>query len=80
MPTLLHEIPALLRETDAAAYIGLSVRTLRRWRFIGKGPTFRKLGSAVRYAVADLNGFLDASRRNSTSATSPPVEETEGGK
>lgn len=48
----------LIREIDAAAYLGLAPKTLARWRWAGKGPTFRKLGAAVRYATADLDAFI----------------------
>ena len=57
----------LLTETETARLLNLKVATLRRWRWAGKGPRFVKLGSAVRYDPADLSGFIEAGRRNSTS-------------
>src|SRR5215212_11480120 len=42
--------PSLLDEHRAAEQLGLSVKTLRRWRWVGRGPPFIKLGTAVRYA------------------------------
>ena len=48
----------LIREADAAAYLGLAPKTLARWRWAGKGPTFHKLGSAVRYSVNELDTFI----------------------
>ncbi len=60
--------PTLLNETEAAAILGLSVKTLRRWRWAsGKGLRFIKIGSAVRYDPADLVAFIEAGRRTSTS-------------
>lgn len=50
--------PQLLREIDAAAYLGLAPKTLSRWRWAGKGPAFHKLGSAVRYSVLELDSFI----------------------
>lgn len=50
--------PHLMRETDAAAYLGLAPKTLSRWRWAGRGPAFHKLGSAVRYSVQDLEAFI----------------------
>lgn len=50
--------PHLLREIDAAAYLGLAPKTLARWRWSGKGPAFHKLGSAVRYSVQELDLFI----------------------
>ena len=40
--------PALVNEHEAARLLGLSVKTLRRWRWAGRGPNFVKIGSAVR--------------------------------
>ena len=51
----------LLRETDAAKYLGLAPKTLARWRWAGKGPAFHKLGSAVRYSVQELDLFISGS-------------------
>ena len=36
------------------AFLGLSPRTLDRYRVTGEGPTFFKFGSRVRYSKADL--------------------------
>lgn len=53
--------------TIAAEFLGLSPRTLERWRLDGKGPIFRKLGSRVMYAESDLIDWSDAQRRIPTS-------------
>ncbi len=63
--------PAVVHEAEAAHMLGLSVKTLRRWRWAGMGPRFLKLGAAVRYDPADLTAFIEAGRRSSTSARSP---------
>ena len=57
----------LINETEAALRLGLSPTTLRRWRWAGKGPSFLKIGGAVRYELAILEAFIEASRRSSTS-------------
>ena len=59
----------LLNETQAADLLNIKVPTLRRWRWAGKGPTFLKIGGAVRYDPADLESFLASARRTSTSDT-----------
>ena len=59
----------LVTEHDAAQVLGLSVKTLRRWRWAGKPPPFLKLGGAVRYDPADLSAFIEAARRTSTTDT-----------
>ncbi len=51
---------SLVNEKDAANYLAVSVHTLRRWRVIGHGPDFKKIGSkAVRYAMADLKSLVN---------------------
>lgn len=56
----------LLKETEAASFLNLSVKTLRRWRWAGKSPRFIKVGAAVRYDPSDLTAFVEAGRRTST--------------
>ncbi len=57
----------LAKEQEAARVLDLSVKTLRRWRWAGKGPRFLKIGGAVRYDPADLEAFMRDARRTSTS-------------
>lgn len=58
----------LLTEKQAAELMALSVKTLQGWRFTGKGPRFIKVGTkSVRYQVADILGWIDLQRRQSTS-------------
>lgn len=54
----------LLTVEQAAALIGVSPWTLRKWRTKGKGPCFVRLGCAlgtVRYRRQDLDAYLEAS-------------------
>lgn len=52
----------------AADYLGLGVSTLNRWRCEGRGPRFCSLGgNAVRYRQEDLDAFIQAGLRQSTS-------------
>ena len=59
--------PKLMTTTAAADYLGLSPRTLERYRVTGGGPRFRKIGRWVRYVPADLANWLDDCARVSTS-------------
>ena len=52
---------------EAAAFLGLSPRTLDRYRVTGEGPAFHKFGARVRYARADLEAWAAARRMTSTS-------------
>jgi hypothetical protein len=56
-----------VRTHDAAAFLGLSGRTLEKHRCTGTGPVFRKLGGRVVYAIEDLEAWAAERRRNSTS-------------
>ncbi len=59
--------PHYLNNTQAAAYLNLSPRTLEKQRVIGGGPRFRKFGRRVVYAPADLDAWADERRCASTS-------------
>jgi predicted DNA-binding transcriptional regulator AlpA len=62
-----HVLQPVVTETEAARILGLSVKTLRRWRWAGKGPRFLKIGAAVRYDLADLEAYIASCKRSSTS-------------
>ncbi len=55
-----------LNEREAAELLCLGVRTLQRWRWEGRGPSYFKFGGAVRYARRDLDEFVRRSRRRNT--------------
>ncbi len=57
----------MLNTVDAAQSLGLSPRTLEKYRCVGGGPTFRKLGGRVVYAIADLEGWIAGSACRTTS-------------
>jgi DNA-binding transcriptional MerR regulator len=57
----------VIGEERAAKELGVSPRTLQRWRVEGKGPAFRKLGKLVAYTREDLLEFITRARRTSTS-------------
>ena len=55
-----------LPKHEAAAFVGLSHRTLDRYRVTGGGPVFHKFGSKVLYARFDLEAWLNTRRRHLT--------------
>ncbi len=55
-----------LSTCEAAEYLGLSARTLRRYRVTGDGPVFHRFGARVRYRREDLDAWAGARRRLST--------------
>ena len=59
--------PILLNTEKAAAWLGLSPRTLECYRIRGEGPRFKKIGRWVRYVESDLAAWLVECTRVSTS-------------
>jgi DNA-binding transcriptional MerR regulator len=53
----------LMNEKQAARLLSISFRTLQAWRRIGVGPSFIKLGRAVRYRRQDLLEWTEGHRR-----------------
>ncbi|MBK5282655.1 MAG: helix-turn-helix domain-containing protein [Nitrospiraceae bacterium] len=49
----------------------VSVKSLQAWRVRGGGPRFLKIGRCVRYALSDLEAFVQAAVRSSTSDPGP---------
>ena len=50
----------LLKESDVARILGVSIHCVRRWRYEGRGPRALKLGSLVRYDASDLDTYLSS--------------------
>jgi hypothetical protein len=60
----------LLLPSDTATALGVTVGTLAKWRLAGGGPPYLKVGARVRYDSVDLETWLAAKRRVSTSSAS----------
>ena len=56
----------LLRAEQAAELLTVAPATLEKWRRIGGGPVFVKLGRAVRYRAGELRSFVTARATKST--------------
>lgn len=58
----------LVTTPQAAEYLGgIKPNTLEIWRIQGIGPRYKKIGRLVRYSVDDLDAYLAAQSRRSTS-------------
>ena len=66
-----REENARLRQAAAAEYLGVKPRTLEKWRRVGGGPPFFKLGRVVVYDLSELEAWLAARKRTSTSEARP---------
>ena len=49
-----------LRTQEAARFIGLSFRTLEKYRIYGTGPKYSKIGGRIIYAVSDLREWSNS--------------------
>jgi hypothetical protein len=51
-----------VRDQEAAAYMGVSVATLRRWRSLRSksGPPFTRVGHMVMYSMKELENHMRA--------------------
>lgn len=56
-----------ITQTQLAELIDVSERSLERWRVEGCGPAFVKAGRKPLYNIIDVDEWLAASRRRSTS-------------
>ena len=56
------QVEALLDEYAVAKFYGVSVATIRRWRWLHAGPTFHKIGALCRYRMDDLEAYLRSTR------------------
>ena len=61
---------------ELAAFLGLSPRTLDRYRVSGGGPKFHKFGNRVRYARADVEAWAAERRYSSTSDVGGSAQRT----
>lgn len=51
----------LLNDGEAAAQIGVSPRTMKRWRYQNTGPTWIRAGlKVIRYRQTDIEAWLTA--------------------
>jgi hypothetical protein len=53
-------VPAVLREADAARYIGLSRAYLKKSRIFGRGPAFIRVQRTIAYRISDLDAWLES--------------------
>jgi len=57
----------ILRPSEAGSYLSLSTQRLAKLRLEGAGPAYIKAGRSILYRILDLEAWLVANRRVSTS-------------
>lgn len=61
----------LLSDRQVAEVMGIPAKTLQGFRYKGGGPKFIKVGRSVRYRAADVEAWLEANTKTSTSESQP---------
>jgi excisionase family DNA binding protein len=62
----------LLGMGEAAAYVGVSPASLRKWSNQGLVRVYRTPGGQRRYALADLDQFIRTMRAHAPGSIGPP--------
>jgi predicted site-specific integrase-resolvase len=58
-----------LNQKQLAERWGISPKTLERWRWLGQGPKFLKLGGRIVYRLEDIEALEQEQLRSCTSTT-----------
>jgi hypothetical protein len=57
----------LMTQFELSSRWKLSQRTLERWRILGSGPVYVKLGGSVRYMLEEVIGYETSRARHCAS-------------
>lgn len=77
----------MLSQFELAKRWNISDKTLLRWRCVGQGPRYLKIGKLVRYTLEDVEAFELRARRDCTAELSkvdvpgrevPPHDQSSG--
>lgn len=68
-----------LNQIELARRWNISARTLERWRWLGQGPVFLKLGGRVTYRLEDIEKF-EAECLHANTIGPLPIEAANGQK
>jgi excisionase family DNA binding protein len=55
---------AAMTTKELSAYLNVPVRTLEKWRYLGRGPAYHHVGRQVRYWPTDVKRWLQPQRRS----------------
>ena len=66
-PVAQPNLQGMLRTREAAEYCGSSASPFEKLRLYGGGPVYSKIGRRVVYRIDDLDTWLAANKRRSTS-------------
>jgi hypothetical protein len=69
--------PQHLTQGELASRWRISPRTLERWRWLGQGPAYLKLGGSVAYRVDDVLEYEAAQRRTTQAQAEQALSKAE---
>lgn len=50
--------PTMMNDLELAAWLGISRKTLQKWRSLGMGPPYLKFGTKVVYRAEDIEAYI----------------------
>jgi excisionase family DNA binding protein len=53
---------ALIGSNELADYLGVPIKTIYEWRYLGVGPPGYRIGRHVRYRLTDVERWLETKR------------------
>lgn len=59
-------LPGLQEIDDVAELLHVSKSLLAKWRMVGRGPRFMKVGRRILYECGEVRRWLEAQERSST--------------
>ena len=62
-----------LSPEQLALFLGVNTDTLKKWRSVGKGPTYVKLGRRPLYPRHEVLDWIERQKRNGNRAQGQPV-------
>lgn len=63
IPRVPSSTRATFNDQELADHLGISRKTLQKWRSLGLGPDYLKLGAKVVYRIEDVNAYIRRSLR-----------------
>jgi excisionase family DNA binding protein len=67
-----EEVPRFLNVGEAAAYVGVSAASLRKWSNQGFVPVYRTPGGQRRFVRGDLDDFMRGMREGANGHSQAP--------
>lgn len=69
-------LETLLTPKQAADVLGVSIKTLEKWRSIDAGPQFVRLGRLVRYRPIDILAWLELQTKQKAGRVGVPANQS----